>query len=373
MEIKSRAPGRINLIGEHTDYNEGFVLPAAIDYAVTVRGAATKERSITAYSESFDESITFSLHDLSRREGAVHWIDYLKGVCFAFREAGYHLAGAKLSISSEVPVGAGLSSSAALEVAVTGALARLSGLQLPLQQLAGLAWQAENEYVGVRCGVMDQYAAALSRPGRALLLDCRTFEYKYIPLPLDRYRLLIVHSRVERTLAASAYNRRREECSAAVEQLARLLKRPLRSLRDLKKQEIERVGDQLPPLLARRSRYVVEENERVLAAAAALRSGDLEQYGRLMVLSHAGLKDLYEVSSPELDQIVETSLGLPGVLGARLTGAGFGGCAIVLLKGEAVEETKKRLRRSFARRGWLEPHFYLTTAAAGLTLTRDAQ
>lgn len=371
MQVKSTAPGRINLIGEHTDYNEGFVLPAAIDYAVTVEGAAVKEHSITAISDNFDERITFSLSHLGKSSAEGHWIDYVKGVCLAFEKAGHRLSGARLSISSRVPVGAGLSSSAALEVAVAAALAALSGLQLPPRELARLSWQAENEYVGVRCGVMDQYAAALSRPGQALLLDCRTLEYEYIPLSLKENRLLIVDSRVERTLAASAYNRRREECEAAVAHLSRLLERPLGSLRDVRRTEFERVGERLPDLLARRSRYVVEENERVLAAAAALREGELAQYGRLMALSHAGLRDLYAVSSAELDQIVELSLGLPGVLGARLTGAGFGGCAIVLLKREAVAETKDRLRRTFARRGWREPHFYLTAAAAGLTLSRS--
>ena len=372
MKVKATAPGRINLIGEHTDYNEGFVMPAAIDYAVTVEAAPRKERCITAVSEGFGGSETFSLDQLERDAGEIRWVDYIKGVCRAFEKAGYQLSGAYLSISSRVPVGAGLSSSAALEVAVAAALAGLSGHQLAPRELALLCWQAENEYVGVRCGVMDQFAAALSRSGSALLLDCRTLEYEYIPLPLKQYRLMIADSRVPRRLAASEYNRRREECEAAVEQLAGLLGRPLRSLRDVNKTEINKVEGMLPALLAQRSRYVVEENERVIAAAAALRAGRLQDFGRLMVLSHAGLRDLYQVSCPELDLIVETAVRCPDVLGARMTGAGFGGCAIVLLKDEAVAEIKRRLGEAFARRGWRKPHFYLTSAAAGLTVSRTS-
>ena len=371
MKIRATAPGRVNLIGEHTDYNEGFVLPAAIDYAVTVEAVAREERSITARSANFPGSETFSLENLERRDGSekIRWVDYLKGVCWAFGEVGYRLRGAQLAISSSVPVGSGLSSSAALEVAVAAALAGLSGLKLERRELAMLCWRAENEYIGVRCGVMDQFAAALSRAGHAMLLDCRSLEYEYIPLPLERCRLLIVDSRVPRALAVSEYNRRREECEAAVEQLPGLLERPLRSLRDLSAKELVWVEGQLPDPLGRRSRYIVEENERVKRAAAALRSGRLEEYGRLMGLSHTGLRDLYEVSSPELDEIVEAATAVPGVLGARMTGAGFGGCAIVLLEREAESQVRQRLGEAFACRRWREPSFYPTFAAAGLTLS----
>lgn len=371
MKARAAAPGRVNLIGEHTDYNEGFVLPAAIDYAVTVEATVRKERIITARSGNYGGSETFSLDRLEDRDAskAVRWIDYLKAVCWSFAKAGYRLEGAHLGISSRVPAGAGLSSSAALEVAVAAALAGLSGLELERRELALLCWRAENDYIGVRCGIMDQFAAALSRPGQALLLDCRTLEYEHIPLTAGRYRLMIVDTRVPRTLAASEYNRRREECEAAVEQLSGLLKRPLRSLRDLKESELGGVEERLPEPLGRRSRYVVEENERVKQAAAALRGGRIEEYGRLMGPSHAGLRDLYEVSSPELDLIVETAASIPGVLGARMTGAGFGGCAIVLLEQSATPLLKQRLGEAFARRRWREPLFYPTAAAAGLTLT----
>ena len=373
MKVCAVAPGRVNLIGEHTDYNEGFVMPAAIDYTVTAEAAARPERCITVYSEGFGEGESFSLDRLERDAGEVRWIDYIKGVCWTLEKGGYRLCGAHLSISSRVPVGAGLSSSAALEVAAAAALAALSGHALAPRELALLCWQAENEYVGVRCGVMDQFAVAQSRSGSALLLDCRTLEHQHIPLPLDRCRLLIVDSRVPRSLAASEYNRRRAECEAAVEQLSGLLGRPLRSLRDVSSEEINRVEEMLPPPLGQRSRYVIEENERVAAAAAALRAGKLQEFGRLMFQSHAGLRDLYQVSCPELDLIVETAMGTPGVLGARMTGAGFGGCAIVLLEAEAAAEVEQRLGEAFARRGWRKPHFYLTSAADGLNVSREAR
>ncbi len=367
MKVRTVAPGRVNLIGEHTDYNEGFVLPAAIDYAATVEATALQERCITAFSEGFGDEITFSLNHLERESEEISWVDYLKGVCWVFQKAGYHLSGAQLAISSSIPVGAGLASSAAFEVAVAAALARLSSLQLAPRELALLCRQAENEFVGVRCGVMDQFAAALSRSGTALLLDCRSLEYEYIPMPMGRYGLLIVDSRVSRSLAASGYNQRREECEAAVERLTGLLGRPLAALRDVSRAEFERVEGRLPALPARRSRYIIEENERALAAAAALREGKLHEYGRLMEQSHAGLRDLYEVSCPELDLIVETALQTDGVLGARMTGAGFGGCAIVLLKKEAVTAVKRQLSEAFLSRGRREPYFYLTAAAAGLS------
>lgn len=373
MKVRATVPGRINLIGEHTDYNEGFVLPAAIDYAVTVEATALKERCIFALSEGFGSSESFRLDDLGKDGGETGWIDYLKGVCRAFEEAGHHLSGAQLYIRSRVPAGAGLGSSAAFEVAVAAALAHLSGLRLSPRELALLCWKAENEFVGVRCGVMDQLAAALSRKEAALLLDCRSLGYKYISLPFDRSRLLIVDSMVPRTLASSGYNRRREECETAVEHLAGLLERPVSSLRDVTGVELDRSKGRLPQLLYRRSRYILEENERVSAAAAALRAGDLKSFGALMEKSHAGLRDLYEVSSPELDLIVETALRIPGVWGARMTGAGFGGCAIVLLKSEAVGEAKQHLVQAFTRRGLRTPHFYLTSAASGAAVTRCFQ
>lgn len=368
MKVTITAPGRVNLIGEHTDYNQGWVMPAAIARSVVVEGSFRPDRQIFAAAEDYNQVALFSLDQLLPPREKPAWIDYLKGVCWALEEAGYLLAGADLSIKSDIPIGAGLSSSAALELAVAAALASLAGADLPLPELARLCRKAENEFVGVKCGIMDQYAVALSKAGEALLLDCRSLEYSYIPLKLGACCLMIINSRVERTLSGSAYNRRREECEAAVKKLKQFLERPLKSLREVSLDEIKAARSYLPPLLYRRSRYVVEENLRVLESAAALKAGDLQSFGYYMGRSHAGLRDLYQVSCDELDLIVETVSESPGVLGARMTGAGFGGCAVALLEKEAVEYATAQITAAYARHGWLEPHFYITAAAPGVQI-----
>jgi galactokinase len=343
-------------------------MPAAIEPSVFVEATSRSGRMVSARIDGPGRATSFSLDRLLPPRRNPVWVDYVKGVCWALERAGYVLRGANLEIKSTIPVGAGLSSSAALELGAAAALVNLAGLTIRPAEMAMLCRSAENEFVGVRCGIMDQFAVALGRAGRALLLDCRSLAYEYIPLVLERYRLLIVDSRVSRSLAASAYNRRREECEAAVQQLAVQLGRPLRSLRDLSLEEITGAQSYLPDLLFKRSLYVVEENGRVIKAAAALRGGDLHTFGRLMGLSHAGLRDLYQVSCPLLDLIVDTAAACPGVLGARMTGAGFGGCAVVLLEAKAVELTGEKIREAFARQGWPEPRFYLTAAAPGVTV-----
>ena len=365
-KAQAKAPGRVNLIGEHTDYNEGWVMPAAIERAVTVQGDRRPSRQVSAVAEEYGQCAAFSLDELTPPAGKPVWIDYLKGVCRALADAGYSLSGADLSIQSTIPIGAGLSSSAALELAVAAVLTALAGVEIPLPELAQICRKAENDFVGVKCGIMDQYAVALGQTGRALLLDCRSLEYSYIPLDLGERRLLIIDSRVERTLSGSAYNRRREECEAAAGKLAQLLGRPLQSLRDVSLEEIKSAQPHLPPVLYMRSRYVVEENLRVLESAAALGAGDLQAFGYFMGRSHAGLRDLYRVSCPELDLIVQAASETPGVLGARMTGAGFGGCAVALLEKGAVDDASARIRAAFSRHGWPEPRFYLTAAADGL-------
>lgn len=369
MYVQVTAPGRVNLIGEHTDYNEGFVMPAAIEPAVTVRASTRRDRVVAARAEGFGTA-SFTLDGVAPPRGAAAWIDYLKGVCWVLEGAGYILRGADLSITSTIPAGAGLSSSAALELGVAAALSALAGLKIEPEELALLCRKAENEFVGVRCGIMDQFAVALGRSGQALLLDCRSRAYRHIPLELGSCRILIADSRVKRELGSSEYNRRREECEAAVAVLSKLLGRNLRSLRDVSLEELSAVQHKLPAVLLDRSRYVIEENGRVLAAAETLRAGDLRSFGCLMGLSHAGLRDLYKVSCAELDLIVETAADCPGVLGARMTGAGFGGCAVVLAEAKTVEIVRESIREAFIRRGWTEPRFYLTNAARGVTVRR---
>ena len=296
-----------------------------------------QDRRITASALPLNRQAAFDLEELAPVSGRPRWIDYIKGVCWALREAGYPVPGADLKIRSSIPIGSGLSSSAALEVGVAVALNALSGTELPLLETALLCQKAENQYVGVRCGIMDQMAVALGREGHALLIDCRSLEYSHIPFSPEGCRLLIVDSRVQRSLGASEYNRRREECEEALEQLAKITGRSFPSLREVKPEDLREAEGRLPELLFRRSRYVVEENRRVEDSARALRAGDYAAFGELMKGSHLGLRDLYQVSCAELDLIVETALAVPGVLGARMTGAGFGAVPLSWLKAPSEE------------------------------------
>ncbi len=372
MVYRAIAPGRINLIGEHTDYNQGFVLPAAIDMVVeiTCEKNPASARSITAYAKEYNEKQSFSLDKLKPVQGAPEWVDYIRSVCWVLEEEGYSLEGATLTIESNIPVGAGLSSSAALELATAGVLVAANSYNISLSELALLCQKAENEFVGVQCGIMDQYAVALGQKNRALFLDCRNLRYEFIPLELENYQLLIVNSRVERSLSVSAYNRRREECEEALQKLAIIYGKSFPALRDVSLEEIRAAGSTLPAMLYKRSRYVIEENIRVSEAVAALKSGDLDKFGYLLVRSHAGLRDLYEVSCPELDLIVDTAMQIDGVLGARMTGAGFGGCALVLLEKGVVDYVKEKIKTAFTVLNWQKPYFYLTAAVNGLRVEK---
>lgn len=372
MVYRAVAPGRINLIGEHTDYNQGFVLPAAISMALelTCKKTPASARSITAYAKEYDEKQSFSLDMLKPVQGVPDWVDYIRGVCWALEEEGYILEGATLTIESDIPVGAGLSSSAALELATAGVLVAANSYNISPSELALLCRKAENEFVGVQCGIMDQYAVALGQKNKALFLDCRNLTYEFIPLELENYQFLIVDSRVKRSLSLSAYNRRREECEEALQKLAIIYGKSFPALRDVSLDEIRAAGLSLPALLYKRSRYVVEENIRVSEAVAALKSGDLHKFGYLMARSHAGLRDLYEVSCPELDLIVDTAMQIEGVLGARMTGAGFGGCALILLEEGVVKDVKEKICGAFTLFNWQKPYFYPTTAVNGLRVEK---
>ncbi len=371
MKIKSIAPGRVNLIGEHTDYNQGWVMPVAIDLKLTVSLILRPDRSFYATASGFAETQSFNLENLQPVQGKPAWIDYLKAVCWALEKNGFRLSGAEIAITSDIPIGAGLSSSAALELAVAGALNKALHLNIDPQRLALICQQAENEYVGVRCGIMDQYAIVLGRAGKALLLDCQSLNYSFIPFKLHQYGLLIVDSRVRRALSVSDYNRRREECEEAVRLIGHYMGRTFNSLREISLEDLKSVKGYLPKLLYQRSRYILEENARVLAAAAALQENDLVSFGYLLKRSHAGLRDLYAVSCPELDLIVDTAASDQEVLGARMTGAGFGGCVVILLRKAAVDRVSAGIDQAFIKNGWLCPVYYITTAAEGLTVETE--
>lgn len=364
----AEAPGRVNLIGEHLDYNEGCVLPAAIDRTILVAFARRPGRQVRLYSLDFAQESAFRLDDI-RPDTEHPWSNYLRGVAWALEDRGYALAGLEAALQGDVPVGAGLASSGAVEVAGIGAFAQASGLELELVEAALLGQRAENEFVGVKCGIMDQFAAALSVADHALLIDCRTLEHEPVPIHLEAQGVCIVvaDTGARRELAASEYNRRRRECAEALALLRRWLsERSLRALRDVTSEDLAAYGERLPAALRRRARHVVEEQARVEQAVAALRANDLAAVGRLFSTSHASLRDEYEVSSAELDLMVELAGRVEGCLGARLTGAGFGGCTVNLVRSDALEAFRQEVIERYARTTGLPARMYVSAATGGL-------
>lgn len=369
----AEAPGRVNLIGEHTDYNQGFVLPVAIDRTIAVVFARRADARVRAHSLDFDEEDEFALADIGRREGDSTWANYLRGVALILQQAGHRLTGLDLVVQGEVPIGAGLSSSAALEVATLGAFATAAGLTLADRDKALLAQRAENEFVGVACGVMDQMAAVFGRADSALRIDCRSLETEAVPLNLEAHGLCIVvaNTGVRRALTASAYNQRREECNRAVELLFVLLRgRRPRSLRDITLRDLTINGRFMPQDLLRRARHVVSEDARVLSTVEALRRGDLAEVGRLFHASHESLAHDYDVSSPELDLMVELARSLEGVVAARMTGAGFGGCTVNLVRAGALDDFGRDVIETYRARTGLPAEMYVCQAVDGLRIVR---
>ena len=357
-----RAPGRVNLIGEHTDYNDGYVLPIAIDRAVTIALVPTDDRRVAITLAESAETAGFDLDAIGGRRG--HWIDYVAGTAWAMAAAGLPVGGFRGVLASDLPQNSGLSSSAALELA--SALALSGGDDPPTDRmtLARVAQRAENVHVGVQCGLMDQFASSLGERGAALLLDCRSLEYRALPLSLDAVALVVSHSGSSRRLDGSAYNERRAQCDAAVAVIARR-HQEVNSLRDVTTAMIDDAGDDLEPVLARRARHVVDENDRVLEAAVALEEGDHERAGRLFSASHASLRDLYEVSSPELDTLVEVAEAVPGVFGSRLTGAGFGGCTVTLVRRDGIGALSDAVGERYAAKTGLTPQVFEVRPARG--------
>ena len=362
------APGRVNLIGEHTDYNDGLVMPIAIDRCTSVRIGARSDHLLRVTSQGFAQQLAWVLPLGPDREPAAAdaWGRYVQAVVRALQDAGYSLAGADVHISSDVPMGSGLSSSAALEVACAYALLRRIGVQPDLTALARLCQRAENEYVGARCGIMDQFVACHGRAGHALLLDCRDLSFRHVALRFAvATRVMVCNSMVRHALASSEYNERRAQCEAGVRQLA--VRRPLtRSLRDVSSVEFADLAPGLDPLLQRRCRHVITENERVSAAAAAIERGDAAGFGQLMYASHASLRDDYAVSCAELDQLVEIARGIDGVYGARMTGGGFGGSTVNLVRADQVAAFTRTVTQRYAQRTGRTPEIFACQASDGV-------
>jgi galactokinase len=355
-----RAPGRVNLIGEHTDYNDGLVLPAAIDLEAWVAAAPSADRRVelTLQDGSVDG---FDLDAIRPPTGS--WIDTVAGMAWGLVDAGVPLHGVRGVVRSTIPIGSGLSSSAALQIAAAWAMADEVPPLEPMA-LAQTAQRAENEFLGVRSGLMDQFASAHGRPDAALLLDCRSFEFREVPLPLERYGLVVCDTRSPRRLESSEYNLRRAQCEEAVATLARH-DGSIRSLRDVDAALLARYGGELDPVALRRATHVVAENDRVRDTVAALDAGDVEPLGALWADSHRSLAELYDVSSPELDALVELATATPGVVAARMTGAGFGGCTVNLVERDAVVDLERRVLDGYRARFGRDAAVHVVEPAIG--------
>ncbi len=361
-EVVVRAPGRVNLIGEHTDYNQGFVLPAAINRYVGYAGRKRADRRVHVHSTDFHSSVVFDL-DHIQPDTVNNWSNYFRGVSKFLEAAGYHLPGADLAFGGDVPREAGLSSSAAVEMGAAALWSRLAGFQPQPVEIVKLTQRAENEFVGVPSGIMDQFVSALGRANHALFLDCRDLSFRHVPLRAG-VNIVVCNSGVKRELAHSEYQIRVRQCREAVTRL-RNTGLAIQSLRDVEPEELENARQSLTEVLLKRARHVVTENQRVLRAVKALEAGDLEQFGTLMNLSHDSLRDDYEVSCRELDTLVELAWKQPGVLGARMTGGGFGGCTVNLVQEARCDAFEAAIRDGYRAALNLEAEVYVFKAADG--------
>jgi len=363
-----QAPGRVNLIGEHTDYNDGFVMPAAIGLYTRASVAPRHDRKLVIHSENYSEQVVFDLDHLpATRSG--HWSDYVIGVVKMLVRSGEKLGGVNLLVDGNVPQGAGLSSSASIEVAVAHALLDLADQATDRSKhdrtkLALLCQQAENEFVGARCGIMDQFIACQGERGKAVLLDCRSLNYRQLPLPND-VALAMCNTMVKHSIAKGEYNQRRAECEAGVRGLSKYLPNA-QALRDVTPEDLEAYGRELPDIVRRRCRHVVSENARVLRAATALELGDLQAFGKLMLESHRSLRDDFEVSCPELDLMVELAEQAEGVYGTRMTEGGLVGCTLALVQAGCVEAFKRTVQRGYERSTGCKPEIYVCSTTDGV-------
>ncbi|MHC2995655.1 MAG: galactokinase [Candidatus Atribacteria bacterium] len=358
------APGRVNLIGEHTDYNEGFVLPMAIEKEIIMLGQLRKDREVRVFDLVYNVEIDFSLDKLISLRKNI-WANYLMGVMDEIQKAGYLLQGANLIFTSSIPQRAGLSSSAALEVVTALTMAKLNSLKIEPVKMARLCQQAENNFVGVACGIMDQYVSCLGQKNYALFIDCRSNDYELIPFKDHNYQIVICNSKIQRGLVNSEYNKRKEECKVATEFFKHKLNHEIQALRDVTIDEYRKYQGQLPKVIARRARHVISENRRVQTGVQALRMGNYSALGQLMIESHQSLKDDYEVSCTELDLLVDLALKQEGVLGARMTGAGFGGCTVNLIEKNYIDAFKKNIKNEYKKITGINPDIYITRPAEG--------
>lgn len=359
------SPGRINLIGEHTDYNDGFVMPAAIDKKMIVAVAANQSRQGRIYSMDFNEEFAFDLDSFGPKKN--HWATYIMGVTAQLQQAGYSVQGFDLVFGGDIPVGAGLSSSAALEAAVGFALSSVFGFKIPQRSLIHYAQKAEHVFAGVQCGIMDQFASVMGKKGHVIRLDCRSLEFQHFPLHLPNHSILLVDTCVKHSLADSAYNKRREECQSGVI-AAKKINPEIKSLRDMDLELLSAVRSEISQTVFDRCKYIIEENNRVIAASEFLDNNDLRGFGEKMYQSHEGLSKLYEVSCPELDFLVDYTKDLDYVLGSRMMGGGFGGCTINIVEKPKVNDLQNGIQTAFESKFGVSPKFYEVSLEEGTGL-----
>ena len=364
-EIIVTAPGRVNLLGEHTDYNNGFVLPVAIDRNIIIAASRRSDEMLCMHTVDFQDSVRVLLTKNTFDDRQL-WSNYPKGVAHVFWSNGFRTSGANFCIRGNIPTAAGLSSSAAIEIASAIAFRFLNELDLSVVDLIKFSQKAEIEFVGVHCGIMDQFVSVMGKKDHALFLDCMTLEHQHIPFPHNA-QLIICDTGVKRELARSEYNQRKAECDEAARQLS-LLKPDVKSLRDVSTEEFQEFEKSLTPLSRKRARHVLSENQRVLKSVDAMRRNDLREFGKYMVESHVSLRNDYEVSCKELDVFVDIATESDGVYGARMTGGGFGGCAICIVADDKIDELVDHLRTEYPRHAGKSLTIYLSSPNDGATV-----
>jgi galactokinase len=356
------APGRVNLIGEHTDYNDGFVLPMAIDRKICIGGALRDDEHVCVYSLNLQEKVEFSIASLKKEE---KWTDYIQGVINEFLKSGEQIRGFNGVLYGNVPLGSGLSSSAAIEVATAFFLAHLNDIDISPEEMAKLCQRAENRFVGMNCGIMDQFISRLGQQGHALYLDCRDLCYQLIPFDIEGYVVAICNSNVKHKLVDSAYNERRAQCEEGVRLLQPKLGN-IKALRDVSSEQLDTYKSLLPPIVYQRCKHVITEDERVKEAVSVLQRSDIIAFGTLLNQSHESLRVDYEVSCPEIDTLVEIAQQVNGTAGSRITGGGFGGCTISIVQKSILEEFKATILEEYTKRTGITAEIYVSKAEDGV-------
>jgi len=355
------APGRVNLIGEHTDYNEGFVLPGAVDKKIYVAIAKNNERLLNVFANQYNQKISFSLDEIHPVDG---WATYLLGMIYHLQQKGHLISGVNVVIDGNVPLGAGMSSSAALCSAFGFALNELFSLKLSRMEIALTGQKTEHVFAGVKCGIMDQFASLHGKKGHVMKLDCRSLEYEYIPFDFPDYKIVLVNTMVSHALASSEYNVRRQQCEEGVAVLQKYFP-AIHSLRDVSNEQLEQHKSELDEVVYRRCSFIINENKRLLLGCEFLKKGDLKSFGQIMFEAHDGLSKGYEISCKESDFLVSQAKLYAGVMGARQMGGGFGGCTINIVKADLIESFSSYVRDSYSRQFNVEPEIYITQIEDG--------